>query len=113
MTRGASGLRAWLLQRVSAAYLALYLLAVGGWWLISPPHSFELWQERVAEPWFAAGLLLFFAALLVHSWVGARDILMDYVRPLGLRLGLLVGVGLALAALGLWAARVVLLAGAV
>jgi succinate dehydrogenase / fumarate reductase membrane anchor subunit len=111
VTHRASGLGAWLVQRVSAVYLGLYLLAVALWIGLSPPDSFQTWQERVAEPWFAAALLLFFLALLLHAWVGARDILMDYVRALWLRLSLLVALGLSLTACGLWAARVVLLAG--
>jgi succinate dehydrogenase / fumarate reductase membrane anchor subunit len=32
--------------------------------------------------------LLFAASLAWHAWVGMRDILMDYVKPAGLRLGL-------------------------
>ena len=31
--------------------------------------------------------MVFFAALLYHAWVGMRDILMDYVKPDGVRLG--------------------------
>lgn len=112
MTRRASGLGAWLVQRVSAVYLGGYLIALVIWLLLSPPESFRAWRGFVAEPWFAAALLLFFLALLLHAWVGARDILMDYVAPLWLRLALLVAVGLSLTLCGLWAARVVLLGGA-
>lgn len=93
-------------------YLGLYIVAMGAWSWSRPAQSFEAWHDRVADPWFAAGLMLFFAALMLHAWVGARDIVMDYVRPLGLRLGLLVFVGISLSGFGLWAARVVLLAGA-
>jgi succinate dehydrogenase / fumarate reductase membrane anchor subunit len=32
--------------------------------------------------------LLFLASLAWHAWVGVRDILMDYVKHDGLRLGL-------------------------
>ena len=35
--------------------------------------------------------LLFVLALALHAWVGMRDIFMDYVQPLGLRLALHVG----------------------
>ena len=35
--------------------------------------------------------MLFFAALLYHAWVGMRDILMDYVKPTGIRLALQIG----------------------
>ena len=41
--------------------------------------------------------LLFAASLAWHMWVGVRDILMDYVKPAGLRLALEVGVLLAVA----------------
>jgi succinate dehydrogenase / fumarate reductase membrane anchor subunit len=48
------------------------------------------------------------AALLLHAWVGVRDVILDYVKPLPLRAGLLVLVALVLAAEGLWAARLLL-----
>jgi succinate dehydrogenase / fumarate reductase membrane anchor subunit len=32
--------------------------------------------------------LLFVVSLAWHAWVGVRDILMDYIKPDGLRLGL-------------------------
>ena len=41
---------------------------------------------------------LFIATLAMHAWVGMRDILMDYVRPLGLRLALYLIVIVTLAA---------------
>jgi succinate dehydrogenase / fumarate reductase membrane anchor subunit len=30
--------------------------------------------------------LLFAASLAWHAWVGVRDIIMDYIKPTGLRL---------------------------
>ena len=41
--------------------------------------------------------LVFGASLGWHMWVGIRDILMDYVKPVGLRLALQVAVILAIA----------------
>jgi succinate dehydrogenase hydrophobic membrane anchor protein len=32
--------------------------------------------------------MFFFAALLYHAWIGMRDIVMDYVKPTAIRLGL-------------------------
>lgn len=37
-------------------------------------------------------------ALALHAWVGLRDVLMDYVKPLALRLALYLAVQLTLAA---------------
>ena len=36
-------------------------------------------------------------SLLYHAWVGIRDIWMDYIKPVGLRLALQVAVILAIA----------------
>jgi succinate dehydrogenase / fumarate reductase membrane anchor subunit len=50
-------------------------------------------------------------ALLYHAWIGVRDIYMDYMKPVGVRLALqCVSVALLIAYLGwtiqiLWGAR--------
>jgi succinate dehydrogenase / fumarate reductase membrane anchor subunit len=50
--------------------------------------------------------LLFAASLAWHAWVGMRDILMDYVKPDGLRLSLQVGTLLVIAAYLGWAIQI-------
>jgi len=55
-------------------------------------------------------LALFFAALLLHAWVGVRDVIIDYVRPFYLRFSLLMVVGGALLATLLWALRIIFMA---
>mgnify|MGYP006282472395 CR=1 FL=1 len=52
--------------------------------------------------------LLFVAALLYHAWVGIRDVLMDYVKPAGVRLGLQVLVILSLVVYLVWSFQLVL-----
>jgi len=51
-------------------------------------------------------LLLFAASLAWHAWVGMRDILMDYIKPDGLRLSLQVGTLLVIAAYLGWAIQI-------
>lgn len=51
----------------------------------------------------------FFVALLLHSWIGLRDVLMDYVQPLPLRITLLVLLSFVLVGLALWVMKVLLL----
>ena len=46
------------------------------------------------------------AALAYHAWVGMRDILMDYVKPVGMRLALEVAVGGVLIAYLVWSAQI-------
>ena len=53
--------------------------------------------------------MLFFAALLYHAWIGMRDIFMDYVKPMGLRLTLQFAVVVALLLYLVWANTLLLL----
>lgn len=102
VNRRAQGLRAWFWQRLSSVYMVLYLLPVGAFLLLWPPDSHAAWRAWLAQPLVGLATALFFAALLVHAWVGMRDVLMDYVHPLALRLALLCVVALLLAGSGLW-----------
>ena len=102
MTRPFQGLRAWLLQRVTAVYLALFLVYVSGRIWISPPADFGAWRAWVAQPMVSAMLALSFVMLLGHAWVGVRDVLLDYVPNLRLRVALLTLVAVSLIYLGIW-----------
>ena len=48
----------------------------------------------------------FFAALLAHAGVGLRDVIMDYVHPVVLRVCVLALLGLGLLATAIWVARI-------
>lgn len=110
MSRTATGLRAWAVQRATAIYLGLFFVYFVAHWLIAPPADYAAWRAWVGHPLMGTALLLALVALLLHAWVGVRDILIDYVHPTALRVGLLALVGLGLAACGLWAAVVLFLA---
>ena len=110
MSRGAQGLRAWLLQRVSAVYLAVFLGYALVTMLYAPPSGHEQWRAWLAQPAVGVAGALFVLAVLVHAWVGMRDVLMDYVHPTGLRVVLLALLGLVLVSSGLWALRLLMLA---
>jgi succinate dehydrogenase / fumarate reductase membrane anchor subunit len=109
MSRRASGLRAWILQRITAVYLAAFIVLFGGALLLCPPASYAAWRDWLASPWISIALLLFFLALMIHAWVGVRDILIDYVHPLPARIALLSLTGIGLIGCGFWAAQVIIL----
>lgn len=85
-TGARSGTGLWLLQRGSAVVMAvlLPLLAwrIGAAW----PLDFAGWQSLFAPGWMRLATWVFSFTLALHAWLGMRDILIDYVRPLGLRL---------------------------
>jgi succinate dehydrogenase / fumarate reductase membrane anchor subunit len=103
-------LRAWALQRATAVYLAGFALFFALYFLTQPPADHAAWQAWVARPWVNLGLLLFVPALLMHAWVGMRDVLIDYVRPAGPRVLLLGLLAFGLVASGLWALQALILA---
>lgn len=102
------GLRAWLWQRLSAIYLAVFVLVALPVLGIMYPLDFAAWHALFAMPVVSVAVALFFAALLIHTWVGLRNILIDYVHPLALRLILLGLVLLALLAMAVWVLMIVL-----
>jgi succinate dehydrogenase / fumarate reductase membrane anchor subunit len=110
MSYRASGLRAWALQRVTAVYLGLFSILLAWHFLAAPPADFAAWRDWVVQPWVSIGLLIYVVALLLHAWVGIRDVFIDYVHPLGIRLVLLTLFGLLLLGSGMWAVQAVVLA---
>lgn len=108
MSRPTHGLRDWLLQRLTAVYLGFFLVYLLVHFLLQPQHSFQQWHDWVTQPAMIIAAVLFILALLVHGWVGMRDVVLDYVHAVGLRLTILSLIALALIACGIWALRILL-----
>lgn len=108
MSWRAMGLKPWLWQRLSAIYMAVFLLFFVTNLVLNPPADFAAWRQRLSQPVLNIGMILFWGALLVHAWVGMRNIVMDYVRHDGLRFATLLSIWAALAAMGVWVVRVLL-----
>lgn len=89
-----TGLAAWWVQRASAVCMLLFIVFAFAAFLLYPRHSYLEWRAWVSNPGVSMAILAFFAALLLHMWVGLRDVLLDYAKPAGLRrllLGLVAG----------------------
>jgi len=110
MSRAAQGLRAWLLQRFTAIYLGIYLLATLGYIVWHGPFSYPQWRAWLAHPGMGVATVLFAIAVLLHAWVGVRDVLIDYIHAVWLRLSLMAVTALVLLASLLWVIRALALA---
>lgn len=108
MSFRAQGMRTWLFQRLSAVYIAVYILTLLFWLLTHLPVSYTSWTALFSQPVILITTMLFYAAVFVHAWVGVRDILVDYVKPAGLRFTLLIALAFALLAMSLWVLIVVI-----
>lgn len=100
------GLAAWLMQRLTAVVMVAYTLLVAGILLWCPPGTFADWKGLFSGTFVRLATMLFFLALLYHAWVGVRDIIMDYVKPTGLRLTLQALVGTALVFYLVWSVSI-------
>jgi succinate dehydrogenase membrane anchor subunit len=100
------GLRGWMVQRVSAVVMALYVLLFIVILLFARPTNFGEWRGLFAGQVMKLATLVFAISLLLHSWVGMRDILMDYARPTALRLTLQILVAVLLVAWAGWAVQI-------
>jgi succinate dehydrogenase / fumarate reductase membrane anchor subunit len=83
------GMRDWLMQRITAALMALFTLVVLVQVIFtSGPIGYETWAGIFAAQWMKLLTFSMIIALMWHVFVGVRDIWMDYVKPVGLRLAL-------------------------
>ena len=73
------GMRDWLSQRVTAVVMALFTRG---------PIGYDKWAGIFAAQWMKVLTFSVIVGLLWHVWVGMRDVLMDYVKPIWMRLSL-------------------------
>jgi succinate dehydrogenase / fumarate reductase membrane anchor subunit len=100
------GMRDWLSQRVTATLMALFTVVVLVQVLLPGPLGYDKWAGIFASQWMKVLTFVVIVSLLVHAWVGVRDILMDYVKPVGLRLVLQVATLVWLVGCAGWALQV-------
>ncbi|MBN8509696.1 MAG: succinate dehydrogenase, hydrophobic membrane anchor protein [Burkholderiales bacterium] len=80
------GSRDWLVQRVTAALMALFTLALVVQLLLPGELGYDRWAGIFASQWMKVLSFVVIVSLAWHAWVGMRDIWMDYVKPVGVRL---------------------------
>lgn len=100
------GLRDWLSQRVTAIVMALYTLLFVVVVADMPGFDYANWKALWTAPLMRYATFLFMACLGLHAWVGVRNIFMDYIKPVGLRLVLHSMVILALVVYAAWAIQI-------
>jgi succinate dehydrogenase membrane anchor subunit len=100
------GLKDWLAQRITAVVMAVCSLVFLAALLSGGPLTYDSWKGLFTRGLMPFVALLFTLSALIHAWIGVRDILMDYVKPAGLRLALEVMTVLWLVGCAGWAVRI-------
>jgi succinate dehydrogenase / fumarate reductase membrane anchor subunit len=89
------GLRPWVIQRVSAVYMALFFIYAAFGYISAESFDYNAWRSWLFNPINTTLVGIFTIAVLFHAWIGMRDVVLDYVHNIMLRifvLGLVLGV---------------------
>jgi len=100
------GLKDWLAQRITSIVMAVYTIVLLLAFLTGSNFSYDGWAGLFAQQWFKMMTFVVFVALFYHAWVGVRDIWMDYVKSVSVRLALQVATILWLIACAGWAVQI-------
>ncbi len=100
------GWRDWLAQRITAVVMALYTILLLGLLLWHGGLGYPAWKATFANELFRLATFIFMVSLLWHAWIGVRNITMDYLKPVGLRLTVQVAVIAVLVAYAGWSIQI-------
>ena len=100
------GLRDWIAQRATAVIMALYSVLFFVTVVGLKPTTHDAWRALFSGGFMKFMTFLFFVSLFWHVWIGVRDIWMDYVKPTGVRLSLMVVTIALLVGYTGWAAKI-------
>ena len=83
------GVKDWLAQRVTAVLMALFtLLLLAQVIFTRGPVGYDQWAGIFSVQWMKVLTFTVILAMLYHVWVGMRDIWMDYIKPVWIKLSL-------------------------
>ena len=100
------GLKDWLAQRVTAVVMVLYTAILLVAFLTGQNFTYEGWAGLFAQQWFKLISAVTLFGLFYHAWVGMRDVWMDYVKAVGVRLTLQIATMLWLIACAVWSVQI-------
>ena len=80
------GVGNFLLQRLTALILAVFVAILAVRVLAAGELTYVAWASIFVPMWMKLLTLVGLLALLYHAWVGVKDIWMDYVKPVWVRL---------------------------
>ena len=103
---GRNGLQEWLIQRVSAVLLGIYVLFLTGFMLGQSEISYEEWHTLFSFWWMKYATFIVLLSLIAHAWIGLWTISTDYLKPLWIRLPFQVIVNLGFIVYFVWGVRI-------
>ena len=103
---GRSGVYDWLIQRVSAVAVGLYVFILAGYLITHPGLGYEQWHAFMNCGAMRIASTLALLATLAHAWIGLWVITTDYVTNALVRVACQSACGLAAAIYLVWGVQI-------
>ncbi|MCS6996735.1 MAG: succinate dehydrogenase, hydrophobic membrane anchor protein [Casimicrobiaceae bacterium] len=97
----------WWLQRLTGAFVAVYVLALLVLLLLFGPPSAEQWHGLFAQPVFRVITLIALVSAFYHGLIGVLHVWPDYIKDPALRAVLVGASWFAFGAYSVWAVLIV------
>lgn len=102
-----NGLKDWLIQRVTAIYLAVYFVFLATFLARHPGMNYETWLTLFSSVWVQIGTVLAVLVMSLHAWIGIWTVSTDYIKCTMIRLSVQMLVALWLAGQFIWGLMIV------
>lgn len=86
VTLPSTGVQMWLLQRVTAVYIAVYAVVFLTYWLFTP-LDYISWSKFFACRITRYASFLLVLSVNIHSWIGLWTVATDYMKSSFIRVG--------------------------
>ena len=96
------GMSEWLLQRLTALLMAVYMAVLVVVLLTLRPDGYQAWHGLFDSALMKIATFTFMLSLLLHAWVGVQAVLSDYVKHVHVRRMLKLAAAAILVVLGSW-----------
>ena len=100
------GLKEWIIQRITAVVMVVFTIVLLVDYCITGSATYEGWASLFGNQFMKLLTLLALFSLFYHAWIGVRDIWMDYIKPVSIRLTLQVLTVLYLVACAAYAVQI-------
>ena len=102
MSLTGNGLKDWLIQRITAVYMIVYIVAVTIWFTLNSPFKYSDWFMWCHSPLLQVSTMLMLFFLLLHAWIGLWTVTTDYIKCTALRVCTQSAIGIFLIGQFIW-----------
>ena len=81
-----NGLKDWLIQRITSAFFAVFVVLMFAFFLTHPHCDFMTWHQLFQQAWVKVGFALAVLAYVLHAWIGIWTVTTDYLHCTALRI---------------------------